>query len=106
VPTPERASIAIELVQRGWLVRGNLRFASEADAAELVASVRRVQQRIAGSRVIQLMIGKPIAHVIANLAFARNGLRVSYATSVSIADTRAILAAMAQQLDRYFGRPP
>ena len=33
VPTPERASIAMELHPRGWLVRGNLRFATEADAA-------------------------------------------------------------------------
>ena len=52
------------------------------------------------------MIGKPIARVIANLAFARNGVRVSYATSVSIADARAILAAVAQQLDTYYGRAP
>jgi hypothetical protein len=93
-------------VRQGWLMRGNLRFASEADAAELVASVQRVQQRIADSRAIQLVIGKPIARVIANLAFARNGVRVSYATSVSIADARAILAAAAQQLDTYYGRAP
>ncbi|HEY0988194.1 MAG TPA: hypothetical protein VGD80_14115 [Kofleriaceae bacterium] len=106
VPQPERVSLAMELVRQGWLVRGNLRFASDADAAELVAAVQRVQQRIADSRTIQLVIGRPIAHVIANLAFARNGPRVSYATSVSIADARAILAAAAQQLDRYYGRAP
>ena len=68
--------------------------------------MQRVQQRINDSRTIQLVIGKPIAHVIANLAFARNGLRVSYATSISIADARAILAAVALQLDQYFGRAP
>ncbi|HEU4731037.1 MAG TPA: hypothetical protein VFT22_24250 [Kofleriaceae bacterium] len=106
VPTPERVSLAMELVKQGWLVRGNMRFASEADAAELVASVQRFQQRVADSHAIQLVIGKPIVHVIANLAFARAGPRVSYATSISIADARAILAAAALQLDQYFGRAP
>ena len=37
------------------------------------------------------VIGKPIVRVIGNLAFARNGPRVSYATSISIADARALL---------------
>ncbi|HET7504383.1 MAG TPA: hypothetical protein VFK02_25350, partial [Kofleriaceae bacterium] len=106
VPTPERVSLAMELVKQGWLVRGNLRFASEADAAELVASVQRFQQRVADSHAIQLVIGKPLVHVIGNLAFARNGPRVSYATSISIADARAILAAAGVQLDQYFGRAP
>jgi hypothetical protein len=106
VPTPDRASLAAELVPQGWLVRGNLRFASEAEAAELVAAVQRVQQRVAGSYAIRLVLGKPIARVVANLAFARSGARVSYATSMSIADARAILAVAALQLDQYFGRAP
>jgi hypothetical protein len=106
VPTPDRVSLAMELVPQGWLVRGNLRFASDTDAAELIAAVQKLQQRVADSRTIQLVIGKPIAHVIANLAFARAGPRVSYATSISIADTRALLAFAAAQLDQYFGAAP
>jgi len=102
IPTPDRISLAMELVPQGWLVRGNMRFISEADASELLASVQQMQQRIADSRAIQLVIGAPIAHVIASLAFARNGVRVSYASSISIADARAILAATAQQIDQYF----
>jgi len=104
IPTPDRISVAMELVKQGWLVRGNMRFASDDDAAELVAAVQRAQQRIADSRLIQRVIGKATARVIANLAFARSGPRVSYATSISIADARAILAAAAQQLDQYFGQ--
>jgi len=106
LPLPDRVSLAMELVKQGWLLRGNLRLPSDADAAELVASLQRLQQRVADSRAIQLVIGKPIAHVVANLAFARAGPRVSYATSISIADARAVLAAAAQQIDRYFGRMP
>jgi hypothetical protein len=106
IPTPDRVSLAMELVPQGWLVRGNMRFASDADAAELIAAVQRAQQRIADSRLIQRVIGKATARVIANLAFARSGARVSYATSISISDARAILAAAAQQLDQYFARAP
>jgi hypothetical protein len=92
----------MELVKQGWLVRGNLRFASDADAGEFVASMQHIQHSVADSRAIQLLLGKPIARVIAALAFARNGPRVSYATSISIADARAILAFAAQQIDDYF----
>jgi hypothetical protein len=106
IPTPDRVSLAMELVPQGWLLRGNLRFVSDALATEFIASVQQGQQRIADSRTIQIVLGTPIAHVIANLAFARAGPRVSYATSISIADARAILAALAQQIDQYFGRTP
>jgi hypothetical protein len=106
VATPDRMSLAIELVAQGWLVRGNLRCATEADATELVAVAQQLQRQLASSRAIQLVIGKPIVRVVANLAFARAGTRVSYATSVSIADARAILALAAQQLDQYFTRSP
>jgi len=106
VPMPDRVSLAMELVKQGWLVRGNMSFASDAQAAELIAAAQQVQQRIADSHAIQLVIGKPVAHVVANLSFARTGPRVSYATSISIADARAILAAAAVQLDQYFGRAP
>ncbi|HEX3473729.1 MAG TPA: hypothetical protein VHT91_01745, partial [Kofleriaceae bacterium] len=110
IPLPDRISLASELVPQGWLVRGNLRFATDADAGEFVASIQQVQHSVIARRAIELLAGRPIARVIAALAFARNGPRVSYATSMSIADARAILAATAQQLDDYFraapGSPP
>ena len=101
-PTPERISVALELVKQGWLVRGNMRFASEADAAEFVTAAEGVQQRVTQSTVIQLAIGKPVVRVVANLSFSRAGQRVSYATSISIADFRVILAVAAQHLESYF----
>jgi hypothetical protein len=105
-PTPERISAALELVKQGWLVRGNMRFASDADAAEFVAAAQQVQQRIAASTVHQLALGKPAARVIGNLSFAQTGPRVSYTTSISIADFRAIIAVAAQQLESYFKDKP
>lgn len=109
-PTPDRGSLAAEVVKQGWLVRGNMSFASDAAAAEFVAAAEAARQRITDSRLLQAAIGKPAARVIANLSFARTGPRVSYATSISIADMRAIMSAAAQQLDTYFaglrGQPP
>lgn len=105
LPTPDRVSLAMELVKQGWLVRGNMRFATAAAAAEFITAADAVRERVGDSGAIQLVIGKPLARVIGNLSFARTGGRVSYATSISIADARAILAASAQQLDQYFGGP-
>ncbi len=102
LPTPDRLSLAMELVKQGWLVRGNMRFGSEKDAKEFIAAAETVRDRVGDSTAIQLVIGKPLARVVKNLSFARTGGRVSYATSVSIADARAILAVTAQQLDGYF----
>ena len=45
-------------------------------------------------------------NALTGLSLARSGARVSYGTSVSIADARALLAGMAQALDAYFANPP
>ncbi|HEY5950485.1 MAG TPA: hypothetical protein VIV40_33570 [Kofleriaceae bacterium] len=106
-PSPERLSLAMELVKQGWLVRGNIVFASEADATEFVQTVQDVQTRITDSRILSGLLKKQHAlNAITGLSLARSGARVSYATSVSIADARALLAAAAQTLDAYFGGPP
>ena len=41
-PSPDRVSLAMELVKQGWLVRGNIVFATEADAAEFVQTAQDV----------------------------------------------------------------
>jgi hypothetical protein len=107
LPSPQRISAAMELVQQGWLIRGNIVFAKEADAAEFTHAVQEVQQRIIDSRVLSGLLKKQHAlNVVAGLSLARTGARVSYATSMSIADARAILAAAAATLDAYFAGQP
>jgi hypothetical protein len=102
-PLPDRISLAAEVVTGGWLARGNIRFTSDAAAREFVVAAEAARQRITDSRLLQAAVGKPAARVIANLSFAQSGPRVSYATSISIADMRAIMAVAAQQVDAYFG---
>ena len=105
VTLPERVSLAMELVKQGWLVRGNMSFVSEDAAAAFITAAEGAKQQIANNRGLQLAMGKPVARVIANLRFARTDARVSYTTSISIADARTILAAAAAQLDAYFVTP-
>jgi len=110
VPTPDRLTLAMELVKQGklggWYVRGNLRFLGAKDAAEFITVAETARQRVEDSRALQMVMGKPLARVIKNLSFKQTGGAVSYTTSISIADARAILDMTAQQLDSYYGAPP
>lgn len=107
VQQPERVSLAAELVQQGWLVRGNMRFKDAAAATAFISQVSTVQQRIVGaSRVYDAILGKAAVSVIGRFQFARTGPKVSYTTSISIADMRAIMAVAAQQLDGYYKVSP
>lgn len=102
-PSPTRLSLAMELVKQGWLVRGNIVFANEADATEFTETVQQVQQRITDSRLLSGLLKRQHAYnAVAGLSVARAGARVSYATSLSVADTRAMMAVMAQTLEDYF----
>jgi hypothetical protein len=102
-PAPERMSIAVELVKQGWLVRGNVKFGSEADAAEIVHAVADVQRRVANSHLLSMLLRRQhLLDAVAGLSVQQSGDRVSYATSMSIVDARAVLALAAAQIDAYF----
>lgn len=91
---PQRLSLAMELVQQGWLVRGNISFASEADAAEFAASLATAQHRLVMiDQLSHVLANNHVLGQIQNLSLSRAGARISYATSISIADGRAVLAA-------------
>ncbi|MEO8548638.1 MAG: hypothetical protein ABI678_01645 [Kofleriaceae bacterium] len=107
LPVPQRISLAMELVQQGWLVRGNIVFPSEADAAELVQTLTDLRTRITDSHILSGLLRKQHAlNLVTGLSLSRTGARVSYATSVSISDARAMLSAAAQSLGSYFGQMP
>jgi hypothetical protein len=104
LPAPQRLSLAMELVSGGWLVRGNIVFASDADAEEVERALLDVQHRIVGSFVISTLLKRQhVLNLVTGLSVARTGARVSYATSVSIGDARALLAALGVTLADTFG---
>jgi hypothetical protein len=105
IPAPERATVAMELVKQGWVVRGNVKFASEAEAEEFATSVQTVRQRVADSSLFQSLLKRGNAlNAVLGLSVQRTGQRVAYATSLSIKDAQALLAVAATMLDQYFGR--
>jgi hypothetical protein len=106
LPVPQRVSLAMELVKQGWLVRGNIVFSSEAEATEMIATLGDLQTRITESHLLSSILRKQhVLNLVSGLSLARAGARVSYATSISIADARAVLDAAAQQLGGYFAQP-
>jgi len=107
IPMPDRVSLAMELVKQGWLVRGNLRFADEKAAAEFCTTVEGVRQRVVETAVLAEPLRRQhMLNAIQGLSLQRAGVRVSYATSISIADARALLAAAAATLDQYYRHTP
>ena len=106
LPVPQRVSLAMELVTQGWLVRGNIVFGSAAEAAEMVMTLTDLQTRITDSHLLSSILHKQhVLNLVAGLSLRRAGGRVSYATSISISDARAVLNAAAQQLGGYFAQP-
>lgn len=107
VTPPSRVSLAMELIKTGWVIHGNLKFASAADAKSFEASVTLVQERVAHSTVLRLLIeravGKPFVKTLANLKLSRGGSRISYSTSISVAGARQGLALAAQAVENAFG---
>jgi hypothetical protein len=62
---------------------------------------------VTDSRLLSGLLKKQHAYnAVAGLSVARGGVRVSYATSLSIADARAVMAVMAQTLQDYFEPTP
>ena len=107
LPAPERVSLAMELVKQGWLLRGNMKFATSKAAEVFVQAVHDAQERIADSHALSLVLSRQHAlNIVIGLSIAHTGARVSYATSLSIADARALLAAAAVALDDYYTHMP
>ena len=107
LPVPSRISLAMELVKQGWLVRGNIVYATETDAAELETTLNDLKTRITDSHILSAVLKHQHAlNIVTGLSLTRSGTRISYATSISVSDARALLAAAALTLSSYFGSGP
>ena len=103
VPAPERATLAMELVKQGWVLRGNVKLATEAEAQELATAVETVRQRVVDSTLLQAVLKRGHAlNVVLGLTVKRTGTRVAFATSVSIKDAQIFLQLAADSLEQYF----
>jgi len=105
VPAPERLTLSLEIQPQGFVVRGHVRFATEADAVEAERSALAVRAQIEGSRMFQALLRRSrVLNAVKGLTLARSGKRISYATSISIADARQLMTYAAQMVrDWYAG---
>ena len=105
IPGPERATVAMELVKQGWVVRGNVKLATEAEAEELATAIETMRQRVADSSLLQAMLKRGHAlNAVLGLTVQRTGTRVAYATSLSIKDAQIFLQLAGDSLEQYFGQ--
>ena len=103
VPAPERMTVALQIVKHGFIVQGNLKFAREADAIEMVEAVTKARQRALDSTLHQGVLRRGrVLNAVKGLTLDRRGTRVSYATSLSIKDAQGLLEVAARTLARYF----
>ena len=102
-PSPTRLSLAMELVKQGWLVRGNIVFANEADATEFVQTATDCKQRMTDSRVLSGVLKQPARSERGDRPLARADGCARVVRDVALdRDARAVLAVMAATLDDYF----
>lgn len=107
LPAPDRITLALKVEPNGVIARGNLRFASDADAAEMVKSIATIREKVAESRILQAVLRRASAlNMISGLTMVQTKNRVSYATSLSTADMRAFMAFIAASVADHYAPPP
>ena len=113
LPAPDRITLALQIDKHGFVLRGNLHFATDADAQEMATSLTTIHDTVVASHLLQSVLRRThLLNLIVGLSAVRTGRRVSYATSVSIADARELMAVAAQMVSDYYAgqrapaRPP
>ncbi len=106
LPAPDRITLALKVEANGVIARGNLRFATDAEAAEMVQAIATIREKVAESRILQAVLRRASAlNMISGLTMVQTRNKVAYATSLSTADMRAFMAFIAASVaDHYANR--
>lgn len=103
IPAPEQATITLEIVVDGFLLRGNLRYPDDSAAATAQDAIERLRLDLMNDRASRFVLERVGAvNPLRNLTLKRTGRRVAFSTSASIAEARAILAVVAQFVTAHF----
>jgi hypothetical protein len=103
IPAPEQATLTLEVVPKGFLVRGNLRYADESAAATAHDAIARLRVEMLdqyGS--VPLLGGMPLLTVLRGLDLQRTGRRLAFASSASIADARGLIELAGSLVKSHF----
>jgi len=103
LPVPVHAALAVEMAKQGFYVRGTLTFSTAARAQAFQQSLEAARTRLFDSTWGQLVLKNFHAyHGLKGLTLRRRDTRVTYATSISIADGKAMMVLAADWARRFY----
>ncbi|HEU5056752.1 MAG TPA: hypothetical protein VFU21_09500 [Kofleriaceae bacterium] len=103
VPVPVHAALAIEMAKQGFYVRGTLTFSTVERAQAFQRTLEAARSRLLDSTWGQLLLKNFHAyHGLKGLTMRRRDARVTYATSISIADGKAMMVLAADWARRFY----
>ncbi len=103
VPVPVHAALAIEMAKQGFYVRGTLTFSTVERAQAFQRSLEAARSRLLDSTWGQLLLKNFHAyHALKGLTMRRRDARVTYATSISVADGKAMMVLAADWARRFY----
>jgi hypothetical protein len=103
LPAPERMTLSLEIDPQGFQVKGHLKFASEDDAVTFVERTEAAREAALESAAHALVLKRAkVWNAVKGLSLVRTDRRVSYSTSLSVADARVMTAAGILLVAEYF----
>lgn len=103
IPTPERLSVAIDIAEVGFRVHGTMTFSSEERATTFETMVNEAKDRMVETAVGRRVLGQLQAlNAAKGLTLTRRGKRMSYVSSFSNADAKAMLERAAELSARFY----
>ena len=103
VPVPVHAALAIEMAKQGFYVRGTLIFSNVERAQAFQRSLEAARSRLLDATWGQLLLKNFHAyHALKGLTMRRRDARVTYATSISVADGKAMMVLAADWARRFY----
>ena len=103
VPVPVHAALAIEMAKQGFYVRGTLTFSTADRAQAFQRALEVARTRLLDATWGQLLLKNFHAyHALKGLTMRRRDTRVTYATSISIADGKAMMILAADWARRFY----
>jgi hypothetical protein len=103
IPVPVHAALAVELTKQGFYLRGTLTFSSAERAGEFQKTLEATRARLIGSTLGELALKNFHAyHALKGLSLRRRDAKVTYATSISPADGKAMMQLAADWARRFY----
>ena len=103
LPAPERMTLSLEIDRQGFHVKGHLKFRTEDEAISFVEKTEAARVAALESAAHTMVLKRAkIWNAVKGLSMVRTDQRVSYSTSVSIADARVMSAAGILLVAEYF----